>query len=400
MQLEESANEFNSFYYWRDPILDIEFDINLQNENAIIQTCAKIDADQQNVDPNNQSVKLTESSTNLVSREEKSSNQTNINPSSEEELQEPILKLPELEPNAASNQVKLSFPSNQLAGDHLQSEPKLLTTSSTNCSESSSIFIRNDETKTTKIVNLFGNDEDNWHRTFQGVTRKIQEIDWFHITNEFGDMNTAMHQPINASYHFKKPQFSQDIIPNDLLEHYLSMTNPIHYQNVDPELTHHCAYSLPAVALTLGRRNWPCLKETYDLLAAEMQWKVRWTLASSLHQMSLILGSEYTTKDLLPIFLNFMKDLDEVRFGILQNLAAFLKLLQRPQQLGILPRISDFLNIDNNRNWRFRYTLGEQLIQLATVYFPLEIKQYLLPIGMVLLIDKSNWTFNELNNDD
>jgi serine/threonine-protein phosphatase 4 regulatory subunit 1 len=32
--------------------------------------------------------------------------------------------------------------------------------------------------------------------------------------------------------------------------------------------------SLPAVALTLGRSNWPLLKETYETLANDMQWKV------------------------------------------------------------------------------------------------------------------------------
>jgi serine/threonine-protein phosphatase 4 regulatory subunit 1 len=35
-----------------------------------------------------------------------------------------------------------------------------------------------------------------------------------------------------------------------------------------------CVCSLPAVALTLGRSNWPLLKETYETLANDMQWKV------------------------------------------------------------------------------------------------------------------------------
>jgi serine/threonine-protein phosphatase 4 regulatory subunit 1 len=208
--------------------------------------------------------------------------------------------------------------------------------------------------------------------------------------DDFMSLSFGESMPMGSGFvlQYRKPSPSQDIIPNDLLEHYLSMTNPIHYQTIDPDLSHHCAYSLPAVALTLGRQNWPCLRETYELLAAEMQWKVRWTLASSLHQMSLILGSDLTTRDLLPIFLSFMKDLDEVRFGILQNLASFLKLLLRPQQQGILPKISEFLKMDNNRNWRFRYTLAKQIIELANLYNASEIREYLLPIGLVLLVDK------------
>ena len=44
-------------------------------------------------------------------------------------------------------------------------------------------------------------------------------------------------------------------------------------QTVDTELTRHCAFSLPAVALTLGRKNWGCLRDIYETLASDMQWK-------------------------------------------------------------------------------------------------------------------------------
>lgn len=37
------------------------------------------------------------------------------------------------------------------------------------------------------------------------------------------------------------------------------------------EIAHHCAYSLPAVALTLGRKFWPCLKETFDALSSDLK---------------------------------------------------------------------------------------------------------------------------------
>ena len=63
----------------------------------------------------------------------------------------------------------------------------------------------------------------------------------------------------------------QRMIPAALLEHYLSMTDPSRAQTVDTEITKHCAFSLPAVAFTLGRENWPCLKELYETLAADMQ---------------------------------------------------------------------------------------------------------------------------------
>ena len=55
------------------------------------------------------------------------------------------------------------------------------------------------------------------------------------------------------------------------------------------------------------------------------QWKVRRTLAFSIHQLAAILGEELTNADLLPIFDEFIKDLDEVRVGVLRHLADFLK---------------------------------------------------------------------------
>lgn len=58
---------------------------------------------------------------------------------------------------------------------------------------------------------------------------------------------------------------SQDIIPQPLLDQFVSMTDPARAQTVDTDIAKHCAYSLPGVALTLGRQNWHCLKDTYEM---------------------------------------------------------------------------------------------------------------------------------------
>ena len=59
----------------------------------------------------------------------------------------------------------------------------------------------------------------------------------------------------------------QDIVPQLLIDHFVSMTDPSRAQTVDSDIARHCAFSLPAVALTLGRSNWPLLKDTYETLA-------------------------------------------------------------------------------------------------------------------------------------
>ena len=47
-------------------------------------------------------------------------------------------------------------------------------------------------------------------------------------------------------------------------------------------------------------------------LFSDMQWKVRRTLASSIHELGAILGEEVSAADLIPVFNGFLKDLDEV----------------------------------------------------------------------------------------
>lgn len=67
----------------------------------------------------------------------------------------------------------------------------------------------------------------------------------------------------------------QDVVPQALLDQYLSMTDPSRAQTVDMEIAKHCAYSLPGVALTLGRQNWHCLRDTYETLASDMQVRMQ-----------------------------------------------------------------------------------------------------------------------------
>lgn len=185
----------------------------------------------------------------------------------------------------------------------------------------------------------------------------------------------------------------QDIVPPELLLCYLNMIDAAW-----AEIAHHCAYSLPAVALTLGRKFWPCLKETFDALSSDlkgfiMMWKVRRTVASSMHQLAVILGPEITSRDLLPVFSRFINDLDEVRIGILQHIAEFLKVLHPEERKVFLPSLSEFLvsNSDsesNEKNWRFRLILAEQLVSVADLYEPEDVIGHLMPLSLTLIQDK------------
>ena len=49
----------------------------------------------------------------------------------------------------------------------------------------------------------------------------------------------------------------------------------------------------------------------------------------------------------------------QVRIGVLKHLYDFIKLLPSDLQKDYLQNFADFLNPDNNRNWRFRQELAE-----------------------------------------
>uniref|UniRef100_A0A8B9LJH4 Uncharacterized protein n=1 Tax=Astyanax mexicanus TaxID=7994 RepID=A0A8B9LJH4_ASTMX len=180
----------------------------------------------------------------------------------------------------------------------------------------------------------------------------------------------------------------QNVIPQQLLDQYLSMTDPARAQTVDTEIAKHCAFSLPGVALTLGRQNWHCLKDTYETLATDVQWKVRRTLAFSIHELAVILGDQLTAADLVPIFNGFLKDLDEVRIGVLKHLYDFLKLLHAEKRREYLYQLQEFMVTDNSRNWRFRYELAEQLILIIELYSHSDVYDYLRQIALNLCSDK------------
>lgn len=199
---------------------------------------------------------------------------------------------------------------------------------------------------------------------------------------------TAELQPPDPALPRGPPETDQSIVPQLLIDHFVSMIDPSRAQTVDNDIARHCAFSLPAVALTLGRSNWPLLKDTYETLANDMQWKVRRTLASSIHELGVILGREVAAKDLVPIFNGFIKDLDEVRIGILKHLADFLKLLEERERHMYLPKLAEFLKMDNDRNWRFRLELAEQLGLLVPLFSPQDAKAYLAPIALTLVQDK------------
>ncbi|XP_043922486.1 serine/threonine-protein phosphatase 4 regulatory subunit 1 isoform X1 [Protopterus annectens] len=340
--------QYNSFHYWRTPIPEINIDLEL------LQT--------------DKEVRLPDLS------EAAAPYPSSISTATRKELEEMIENLePHIDDPDVKAQVQVLAAALRASSLDLQEETSsvLIVDNRIESENSADTDQQQRSSVPTTVVPL--------------ITETIESIN-----SSRRRLQSYSEQSTNSSFSAAEEGKSrvQNIIPQALLEQYLSMTDPSRAQTVDTEIAKHCAYSLPGVALTLGRQNWHCLKNTYETLASDIQWKVRRTLAFSIHELAVILGDHLTAADLVPIFNGFLKDLDEVRIGVLKHLYDFLKLLHFEKRREYLYQLQEFLVTDNSRNWRFRAELAQQLILLLELYSATDVYEYLRPIALTLCTDK------------
>lgn len=107
--------------------------------------------------------------------------------------------------------------------------------------------------------------------------------------------------------------------------------------------------------------------------------------------IAVIIGREYTHRDLMPIFLGFFKDLDEVKIEALKNLPTFLSVIDRDEHPKVITNLSECLQCDNDSNWRFREELARQLLHLIKTYgrvYNIEHVMRVTGMAIALLTDK------------
>ncbi|XP_076385857.1 serine/threonine-protein phosphatase 4 regulatory subunit 1 isoform X1 [Megachile rotundata] len=216
-------------------------------------------------------------------------------------------------------------------------------------------------------------------------------INWKPMTNTASSKASSLDDVVDED---KFPEVElirvneEELVPLHLVNMFLTMAEPERYSDIGADILHYCAFSFPAVALTLGREHWCYLLPTYKLLLNADQWKIRRTLASSIHEIATILGEELTASDLVPAYHCFIQDVDEVRIGVLKHLAAFLKILKPTDRFPYLPKLKEFLVTDNEWNWRFRKELATQLLEIVNLFAPMQLERYIVPLSLELLNDK------------
>lgn len=131
----------------------------------------------------------------------------------------------------------------------------------------------------------------------------------------------------------------------------------------DSDFAEYCAFSFPGVAQAIGKERWRELDESFGTLLKDVQWRVRKSLAYSLHEIANVVGQDIAEKSLAPAFELFLKDVDEVRLGVILNVDKFFAILSDSTRQRYIPNLC-YVPIESE-NWRLRNVIASKLGDLA-----------------------------------
>lgn len=183
-------------------------------------------------------------------------------------------------------------------------------------------------------------------------------------------------------------------ITDDLLQHFLGMATSAASAQLggsgELDMRFHCAFSFPALVSIYGRDQWPQFAPTFASLCLDSFWKVRRTLAYSLHELARMLGPEITEKELATAFDAYLKDaMPDIKFGAMVHFADFLEHVSpafRESYLPVLTELLDALLADQTK-WRTREIMSAQLPQLCTLFSEDATFAVIYPLAIKLITD-------------
>ncbi|XP_070493398.1 serine/threonine-protein phosphatase 4 regulatory subunit 1-like isoform X2 [Chironomus tepperi] len=168
----------------------------------------------------------------------------------------------------------------------------------------------------------------------------------------------------------------------------------VYMKDIDNNLCFKCAFNFPAVMLTLGRKFWPLLHQHFLSLCNDLQSsvRVRKTMAKSIFQIAQIIGSENATKDLVAPFVEFFKDIDEIKIEVVKQISNFIKIIDPSKHELIVNQLEMcWLPTFNVVNWRLREQIGIQIVELNKLNNHIKKDNcvlYLTGLALKLMMDK------------
>lgn len=179
-------------------------------------------------------------------------------------------------------------------------------------------------------------------------------------------------------------------VSDTLVSHFINMatSSSSHFGGAgEVDIKFHCAFAFPAVVNILGPTEWHKLSEAFEALSNDPFWKIRRTLAYSLHEMARILGPEIAESSLATAFDGYLHDVHDVKFGALQHFADFLQFLSPSFRESYLPVLSELDAIDQATKWRYREVISMQLDLLCQTFSPEATVSIIFPLVVKLVTD-------------
>jgi hypothetical protein len=168
----------------------------------------------------------------------------------------------------------------------------------------------------------------------------------------------------------------------------------VYMKDIDNDLCYKCAYNFPAVMLTLGKRFWPILHQHFLSLCNDLQSsvRVRKTMAKSIYQIALIVGSHQATVDLVAPYVEFFKDIDEIKIEVVKQVSKFIKIVDPSKHEIILNQLEMCWHPSIHVvNWRLREQIGIQIVELNKLGPRIKKENcllYLTGLSLKLMMDK------------
>ena len=150
-----------------------------------------------------------------------------------------------------------------------------------------------------------------------------------------------------------------------------------------------CAYNFPAVLLFFGKNYWEKLKPSFALMANEKDEKIKLPLASSLGEISNIIGSELTESDLLEFVDKFFKNSpqnSELKIKILKVLPDIIKNIPSNRKNAYLEFIKYMIGNKDDK-WRKRVTYSKIIGKFNGTYSDNIIYKRVFPIAINFCFD-------------
>lgn len=154
----------------------------------------------------------------------------------------------------------------------------------------------------------------------------------------------------------------------------------------DNEIFFQCAFNFPAILFYFGKDAWPKLSQMYLKMTTDKYYKVRKSLASSINEISTIIGKDDTEKFLIPVFDRFYREEGEIQKAIYKSMPKFLLNINHEKRVFYLEKLKKIMS--GKEKWRIKKECVEILGNLGGIFNEKTAFEQILPICIKLCVDE------------